>query len=203
MSNESLRLFVRDKQDRYYKEYLKSPEWAAQRTKALLLAESRCQVCYSDSRLQVHHRTYRNLGDEEPSDLIVLCRYCHHLFHSNGRLKSATPTTPLQEKLTVAKKRDTRREGLVAFGPYVPEDRREPLHATIPLYDPLILLHQLKDDLSLEAMTYHLGADIETVNKWMEGKGAPNKKHRKNAAKVYNYWKENGSMIGFQSHSDA
>jgi hypothetical protein len=35
--------------------------------------------------LQVHHRAYpKELGWERPSDLTVLCRRCHDLFHSPG-----------------------------------------------------------------------------------------------------------------------
>tara|TARA_R110000803_G_C11833349_1_gene303594 strand:- start:42 stop:623 length:582 start_codon:yes stop_codon:yes gene_type:complete len=187
---------MRDKQDMFYKDYLASPKWGVQRAKALLFAESRCQVCYNAARLDVHHRTYRNLGEEEPCDLIVLCRYCHHLFHSNGRLKGAT-TTPLQERLTVAKRRD--KVGLIATGSHSNIDKKT-ISRPIPLYDPVVLLYQLKDDLSLEAIAYHLGAELHTVTEWMDNKKSPNRQHRKNAAKVYNYWKENGNMVGFQSH---
>lgn len=67
-----------------YQEYLKSPEWAATRRWALERAEHRCQVCNSDGPLDVHHRTYERLGHEWPSDLTVLCRDCHGLYH--GRL---------------------------------------------------------------------------------------------------------------------
>ena len=35
----------------------------------------------------MHHRTYDNLGDEEPEDLVVLCRKCHATFH--GKLAGA------------------------------------------------------------------------------------------------------------------
>lgn len=31
--------------------------------------------CYEDEGLQVHHLTYIRLGNERPSDLIVLCGY--------------------------------------------------------------------------------------------------------------------------------
>ena len=72
MGTDSLRKFMRDKQDMFYKDYLASPKWGVQRAKALLFAESRCQVCYNAARLDVHHRTYRNLGEEE--DLRVQLR---------------------------------------------------------------------------------------------------------------------------------
>lgn len=64
-----------------YQSYLRGSAWAAKRLAALNRAEHRCQVCYSNVKLQVHHRTYERLGDERPSDLTVLCDDCHAKFH--------------------------------------------------------------------------------------------------------------------------
>ena len=43
--------------------------------------EYRCQICYTSHRLEVHHRTYERLGYEKPSDLTVLCYWCHRNNH--------------------------------------------------------------------------------------------------------------------------
>ena len=64
-----------------YDDYLKSEEWRVKRYVTLELAEHRCQVCYSDKELHVHHRTYKNFGKEHHSDLTVLCNHCHSLHH--------------------------------------------------------------------------------------------------------------------------
>jgi 5-methylcytosine-specific restriction endonuclease McrA len=64
-----------------YREYLKTPEWQACRRDALRRADYSCQVCNSGGPLDVHHRTYERRGTERASDLIVLCRDCHALFH--------------------------------------------------------------------------------------------------------------------------
>ena len=69
-----------------YSEYLKTDGWQTRRGRALERAENRCQVCNSEDRLEVHHRTYERLGHERAADLIVLCRNCHQLFHNNGEL---------------------------------------------------------------------------------------------------------------------
>ena len=63
-----------------YYSYLKSYDWQIKRERALKAAGYRCQVCNSEVNLEVHHRTYDNLGDEQPSDLTVLCHECHTLF---------------------------------------------------------------------------------------------------------------------------
>lgn len=69
-----------------YREYLLTLEWQARRRRALKLANYRCLTCNNTKHLEVHHRTYERLGTEWDEDLIVLCRGCHGLFHSNGRL---------------------------------------------------------------------------------------------------------------------
>ena len=71
-----------------YHAYIASPDWrcSAARIEALEKSDWRCQVCFNPNDLNVHHRTYARLGHEHPSDLTVLCRGCHKLFHLNSRL---------------------------------------------------------------------------------------------------------------------
>jgi len=64
-----------------YKSYLQSPEWERRRQAAFDYADHRCQVCYSNIKIQAHHRTYERLGAERPSDLTVLCDDCHAKYH--------------------------------------------------------------------------------------------------------------------------
>ncbi len=48
-----------------YREYLLTPEWNERRQRMLKVARYRCQVCNAGGRqLNVHHRTYRNRGNE-------------------------------------------------------------------------------------------------------------------------------------------
>lgn len=71
--------------DEKYERYIRSDAWKQRRKGALKRAEHRCQVCYSKSRLDVHHRTYARFEDERAGDLTVLCRRCHDLFHAHKR----------------------------------------------------------------------------------------------------------------------
>jgi hypothetical protein len=64
-----------------YQEYLKSGHWTKTRRAALERADYACQLCNSDSEVNVHHRTYERVKHERPADLIVLCRDCHAKFH--------------------------------------------------------------------------------------------------------------------------
>lgn len=64
-----------------YSAYLQSNHWKRKRSKSLSRAKYRCQLCNSDQDLNVHHRTYKNLGKEDYSDLTVLCTMCHEKHH--------------------------------------------------------------------------------------------------------------------------
>ena len=66
--------------------YLRSAKWKKKREQALERADHRCQVCNSPHELQVHHRTYEHWGNERLTDLTVLCRSCHCIFHGGGRI---------------------------------------------------------------------------------------------------------------------
>ena len=68
------------KQSEFYKSYLGSASWKRKREEAIKRAGYCCEKCKApsvDTRLEVHHKTYKRLGKEVPEDLIVLCKACH------------------------------------------------------------------------------------------------------------------------------
>jgi len=74
-----------------YNEYMQSTEWRVIRSLKLEAAGDRCEHrtlifwrCNERRRLEVHHRNYRRLGRERPSDLKVLCK-AHHRQADNWR----------------------------------------------------------------------------------------------------------------------
>ena len=70
-----------------HEEYLDSKTWRALRLRALQDACYQCDVCGSDSDLQVHHKTYIRWGGAElPKDLQVMCRNCHFNHHDSFEL---------------------------------------------------------------------------------------------------------------------
>lgn len=76
-----------------YKEYLKTDRWHKVRKEAVINAKGRCQLCNAKhTQLNVHHRSYDCLWHEKPSDVIVLCRECHSLFHHKIILKNGAET---------------------------------------------------------------------------------------------------------------
>lgn len=67
---------------REYAEFMRSPEWAAKRERALERAGRRCTECGAEHRLHVHHKSYIRFGGREfDRDLTVLCEECHRAKH--------------------------------------------------------------------------------------------------------------------------
>ncbi len=67
-----------------YKNYLKSDDWKQKKLKKFSKsggAKSKCAICGSRERLEVHHLVYKNLYDVELKDLRILCKRCHSLTH--------------------------------------------------------------------------------------------------------------------------
>ncbi len=70
-----------------YADYLRTPGWKAKRKAALWRGGDHCALCASRSGLDVHHNSYERVWvewqKEVASDLVVLCRNCHSLYHGH------------------------------------------------------------------------------------------------------------------------
>lgn len=64
-----------------YAEYLKTDIWKERADSARSRANGRCWTCNFKGALEVHHRTYDNVGRESPDDLVALCSPCHTAIH--------------------------------------------------------------------------------------------------------------------------
>ena len=64
-----------------YNEYMASEQWAEKRKEAFKHHGSFCHLCKTRKRLQIHHLSYKNLGDEPMKDLVPLCKTCHSAVH--------------------------------------------------------------------------------------------------------------------------
>jgi len=67
-----------------YTTYIANNRWRQNSARLAELKASgfRCRICNSDgadSALEVHHRTYTNLFNEQVGDLTTLCRICHRV----------------------------------------------------------------------------------------------------------------------------
>jgi hypothetical protein len=64
-----------------YEDYLQTPEWADKRQRVLEREGGLCEGCRKRPATQVHHETYRNLGNEPLFELRAVCRVCHQGIH--------------------------------------------------------------------------------------------------------------------------
>lgn len=69
-----------------YRDYLETTHWRETRARAIERAGHKCQVCGARESLDAHHNDYSRLGGELMTDLVVLCRDCHDVFHTHRSL---------------------------------------------------------------------------------------------------------------------
>jgi 5-methylcytosine-specific restriction endonuclease McrA len=67
-----------------YDRYISGHRWRQNpaRRAELVASGFRCRLCNGDgkdSAIEVHHRTYARLGNEQPGDLTALCSGCHRV----------------------------------------------------------------------------------------------------------------------------
>lgn len=76
------RLLKREKAINKYSDHLQTLKWEELRQDVLERDDFTCQSCGDTYELQVHHKTYKRLGNEIMDDLITLCEHCHNQLHS-------------------------------------------------------------------------------------------------------------------------
>lgn len=65
-------------------DYYKSEKWKNFREEFLLEKKKKCELCEKTSRIELHHKHYRNLGecnDKEKESIVILCKTCHNKIH--------------------------------------------------------------------------------------------------------------------------
>jgi len=64
-----------------YDDYLNSENWRNKRAIVLKRDKYLCQGCFVNKATQVHHLSYKNVGDELLFQLISICDVCHEKCH--------------------------------------------------------------------------------------------------------------------------
>ena len=75
------------------RDYLKSEHWRRMRKHIYEKYKGKCKKCgraFSSEHMNVHHLTYKRIGNEKDSDLTLLCETCHQLLHAT-RNKNRKP----------------------------------------------------------------------------------------------------------------
>lgn len=68
----------------WHTQYLKSPEWAANRRKVIQRSQGLCEGCREAEPVEVHHLSYDHVGDELLFELVALCKACHDKAHGHN-----------------------------------------------------------------------------------------------------------------------
>jgi hypothetical protein len=69
----------------WYSEYLQTEEWIEKRNKVFERDSYTCQSCLSCHADQVHHLTYKHVGNEPLFDLVSVCFKCHDRITEHDR----------------------------------------------------------------------------------------------------------------------
>jgi len=64
-----------------YQDYLQSEHWTTLR-QSIREERKTCEACGGNIGLSVHHHTYERVGQEELSDLHLICELCHTAIHT-------------------------------------------------------------------------------------------------------------------------
>lgn len=107
-----------------YHEYLKSPEWYSFRRMVISVNGSKCARCGTDKKLQVHHKTYKNIFKELLSDVEVLCEACHSKHHKKVKAKLRNPRTGKKHRKRSKRLSHPKHEAQTAT--YYPSRKRNP-----------------------------------------------------------------------------
>jgi len=67
-------------------------KWAQKKNFGVTIELVECYLCANDNKLVVHHRDGNNgkMGNSlnnDPNNLVVLCRSCHATIHTHGKIK--------------------------------------------------------------------------------------------------------------------
>jgi len=85
-----------------YEEYLKSDYWHEVREVMACRNAYRCEMCDKQIKLcdaNIHHTSYKHLGDENLDELVFLCRDCHEKVHGVYKLRKLISGLNIDEKL--------------------------------------------------------------------------------------------------------
>lgn len=80
-------------QTEFYKQYMKSDKWETKKQERIAIDKGCCmcgRTLEQIKSIQVHHVTYKNLGNENVlTDICTLCGSCHKKIHNFYNRKRA------------------------------------------------------------------------------------------------------------------
>lgn len=86
---ERQRIEENERWQAWYQSYLRSPEWRDKRSKVMERAKGVCEGCLVARATEVHHTTYKHVGNEFLWELRAICRGCHESVTSLDRKENS------------------------------------------------------------------------------------------------------------------
>jgi hypothetical protein len=65
----------------WYERYLQTYAWGERRRLVMERAGGICEGCRQEPATEVHHLTYKHVGDEFLWELVAVCGWCHSRYH--------------------------------------------------------------------------------------------------------------------------
>lgn len=69
-----------------YKKYLNSDTWKLKREEVFNIKWNKCEKCWVEEYLNIHHWSYNKKYKEPTHHLFVLCYICHKEFHNKYKM---------------------------------------------------------------------------------------------------------------------
>lgn len=85
---KNINKYVKNLGFEFYSDYINSKHWKEYKNNVYKNKKNCCEICGSEKRLIVHHKTYERLGEEKILDTMIVCAKCHdaiHKLHRSGK----------------------------------------------------------------------------------------------------------------------
>ena len=105
-----------------YKEYLKTNHWLMLKARMYNKYKYKCAYCSTNKDLNLHHKTYDNVGNERVKDLVYLCSNCHKLVHAD-KIKDTNLKLELKKKNARKNKKKPKKTPITIPDPPVPRPK--------------------------------------------------------------------------------
>ena len=101
-----------------YNQYLKSSHWYKLKIRFRNSAYSKgcCYICGNKNNLNIHHKTYRRIGNEKLNDLLELCQKCHEEVHLLEKCSDARQFNLSNAHIRIKKQKQKRSKKIRRFG---------------------------------------------------------------------------------------
>ena len=148
------------KKNTSYQIYLNSESWKSKRDKLFASVGEICADCGKKKKLQAHHLTYDNFGNEPLSDLLALCKTCHMERHGIFKFTPDIKTAQLSVELVYSKAYQTLNASSIKMLSYVLLQKKKEFN--------LLYTHFSKTPFNMNPNTINRSIDLLLAHGFIE-----------------------------------